>query len=144
MYSDSQTADGSGYFNFNLWDKFDLRRGHVVTVSDGTTTKTHTVVDLFVDGVDMTAETVFGRAEAGASVDVWVHGNGGVTTTVDGSGNWIADFSGMGDLTYLSDGGSQQRDSDDDATGVWFDDFPLTPWRVLEGLKRQTEASDAR
>ena len=23
-----------------------------------------------------------------------------------------------------------------DATGVWFDEFPLTPWRVLEGLKR--------
>lgn len=22
-----------------------------------------------------------------------------------------------------------------DATGVWFDDFPLTPWRVLKGLK---------
>jgi CO/xanthine dehydrogenase Mo-binding subunit len=22
-----------------------------------------------------------------------------------------------------------------DATGVWFDEFPLTPWRVIEGLK---------
>lgn len=24
-----------------------------------------------------------------------------------------------------------------DATGVWFNEFPLTPWRVLEGLKAQ-------
>ena len=24
-----------------------------------------------------------------------------------------------------------------DATGVWFDEFPLTPWRVLEGLKKK-------
>jgi len=24
-----------------------------------------------------------------------------------------------------------------DATGVWFDEFPLTPWRVLEGLKKR-------
>ncbi|HET9913346.1 MAG TPA: hypothetical protein VFQ13_15735, partial [Anaerolineales bacterium] len=120
VYTDSQTADGSGYFHFNLWDKFDLRRGQVVTVSDGTTTKTHTVADLFVDGVDMTADTVFGRAEPGASMDVWVHGDGNLTVTADGSGNWTADFSGMGDLTYFSDGGSQQRDSDGDSTGVWW------------------------
>ncbi|MGB8984160.1 MAG: hypothetical protein WCC12_20000, partial [Anaerolineales bacterium] len=120
VYSESQTADGGGYFHFGLWDKFDLQRGQVVTVSDGTTTKTHTVASLFVDGVDMTADTVFGRAEAGASVDVWVHGNGELTATADGSGNWTADFSGMTDLTYLSDGGSQQRDSDGDSTGVWW------------------------
>ncbi|MBI5301108.1 MAG: molybdopterin-dependent oxidoreductase [Chloroflexi bacterium] len=24
-----------------------------------------------------------------------------------------------------------------DATGVWFDEFPLTPWRVVEGLKQK-------
>jgi sRNA-binding protein len=120
VYSDSQTADSGGYFNFNLWDKFDLQRGQLVTVSDGTTTKTHTVVNLFVDGVDMTVDTVFGRAEAGASVDVWVHGDGNLTVMADSSGNWTADFSGLGDLNYLSDGGSQQRDGDGDSTGVWW------------------------
>ena len=120
VYSDSQTADGGGYFNFNLWDVFDLQRGHVVTVSDGANTKTHTVIDLFVDGVDVTADTVFGRTDAGADVDVWVHGDGSLTVTADGSGNWTADFSGMADLTYLSDGGSQQIDPDGDSTGVWW------------------------
>jgi hypothetical protein len=120
VYTDSQTADANGNFNFNLWNRFDLQRGQVVTVSDGTTTKTHTVVNLFVDGVDAVADTVSGRADAGASVDVWVHGNGQMTVTADGSGNWTADFSGMTDLTYLSDGGSQQTDSDGDSTGVWW------------------------
>ncbi|MBI5650650.1 MAG: xanthine dehydrogenase family protein [Chloroflexi bacterium] len=27
-----------------------------------------------------------------------------------------------------------------DATGVWFDEFPLTPWKVLEGLKKKLDA----
>jgi len=26
-----------------------------------------------------------------------------------------------------------------DATGVWFDEFPLTPWRVLGGLKQRNQ-----
>jgi DNA-binding beta-propeller fold protein YncE len=120
VYSDSQTADSHGNFNFNLWNRFDLRRGHVVTISDGTTTKTHTVIDLYVDGVDVTADTVFGRADAGRAVDIWVHGDGNLTVTADGSGNWVADFSGITDLTYFSDGGSEQFDFDGDSTGVWW------------------------
>ena len=55
---------------------YDIVRNYVdqmVTVSDGTTTKTHTVLDLFVDGVDVTADTVFGRANPSTSVDVWLH-----------------------------------------------------------------------
>jgi hypothetical protein len=120
VYAASQTADADGRFNFNLWDVFDLQRGHVVTISDGTTTKTHTVTNLFVDGIDVAADSVFGRADAGSSVDVWVHGNGSVNATADGSGHWTADFSGMADLTFLSDGGSQQFDSDGDSTGVWW------------------------
>ncbi len=46
--------------------------------------------------------------------------DGNLTVTADGSGNWTADFSSRADLTYLSDGGSQQVDDDGDATGVWW------------------------
>jgi hypothetical protein len=129
VYSDSQLADEDGNFNFNLWDRFELQRGQVVTVSDGTITKTHTVISYYVDGVDIAADTIFGRAEPGTDVDVWVHGDGRVTVTADGSGNWRADFSGMTDLTYLSDGGSQQFDSDGDSTGVWWSSpkFQVSP-----------------
>jgi phage pi2 protein 07 len=120
VYSNSQTADAHGNFNFNLWDIFDLQRGQVVTVSDGTNTKTHTVMDLYVDGVSVTADTIFGRSDAGTDVQVWVHGDGEVFTSADGSGNWTADFSAQTDLTYLSDGGSRQNDDDGDSTGVWW------------------------
>jgi len=99
---------------------FDLQGGQLVTVSDGTTTKTHTVMNLFVDGVDLTTETIFGRADAGTDVEVWVHGDGGMNVTPDGSGNWSADFSSQTDLTWLSDGGSQQMDTNADSTGVWW------------------------
>lgn len=119
-YSASQTVDPDGHFNFNLWNVFDLHRGQVVTVSNGSDTKIHTVMPLYVDGVDVDAETIFGRADASANVDVWVHGDGGLNVTPDGSGNWSMDFSGRTDLTYLSDGGSQQVDPDGDATGVWW------------------------
>jgi len=39
------------------------------------------VTDLFVNGVDVTADDVLGRADANTSVEVWVHGNGGLTVT---------------------------------------------------------------
>ncbi len=121
VYSDSRTVDPSGNFNFNLWDVFDLQRGHTVTVSDGVATKTHTVTNLFVDGIDVAADTVFGRADPGTEVEVWVHETGvNVTVAADGSGNWVADFSAVTDLTDGSDGGSQQRDADGDSTGVWW------------------------
>jgi len=120
VYADSQIADAGGNFNFNLWDKFDLQRGQEVTVSDGTHTKTHTVMNLFVGGVDITANTVFGSAEAGTNVQVWVHQGGWLSVAPDGSGDWTADFSSQIDLNELSDGGSRQYDSDGDSTGVWW------------------------
>ena len=48
-----------------------------------------------------------------------MHGDGDISVTADGSGNWIADFSGLTDLTYTSDGGAEQWDADG-STGVWW------------------------
>lgn len=120
VYSDTQMADADGNFNFNFGGSFNMQRGQVVTVSDGTITKSHTVMNLYVDGVNVTADTVFGRAAADSNVEVWVHGDGNLNVIADGSGNWTADFSDQTDLTTLSDGGSQQFDDDGDATGVWW------------------------
>jgi len=44
-------------------------------------------MNLYADGVNVAAETVFGRADSGTNVDVWVNGNGGLTAVADGSGN---------------------------------------------------------
>jgi hypothetical protein len=89
VYTDSQVTDANGNFNFNLWNVFDLQRGQMVTVSDGTTTKTHTVMPLYLDGVNITDDTIYGRADAGTTVDVWVHGNGNLNLTTNGSGHWV-------------------------------------------------------
>ena len=120
VYSNSQVADADGNFNFNLWNVFDLQRGQVVTISDGTITKTHTVMPLYVDGVDVTADTIFGRADASTTVDVSVNGYEEMALTPDGSGNWTADFSRTTDVTYLSEGGSRQSDTDRNSTWVWW------------------------
>ena len=145
VYTDSQIADPSGYFNFNLGGVFDVQRGHTVTVSDGTTTKTHVVLGLFVDGINVAADTVFGRADPGTDVNVWVHDtDANLTVTADGSGNWTADFSALTDLTYASNGGSQQTDDDGDATGVWWSgpSFTVAPdddW--VQSMNRWTPGS---
>ena len=137
VYSDSQVTDTNGNFNFNLWDVFDLKRGQVVTVSDGTNTKTHTVMPLYVDSINITNDTISGRGDPSAKVDIWVHGDGNLTVTPDASGNWTADFSGITDLTYMNDGGSQQYDEDGDSTGVWWsspsiqvspEDYSVSSW----------------
>ena len=53
---------------------------------------------LYVDRVNVTADTISGCADANTSVDVWVHGDGNLNVEPDDLGNWIADFSGMTDL----------------------------------------------
>ena len=70
VYSSSQIADPNGNFDFNLWNVFDLQRGQVVTVSDGTTTKTHTVMPLYVDSVDVASDTISGRSVPNIDVEV--------------------------------------------------------------------------
>jgi hypothetical protein len=129
VYSASQVADTYGNFNFNLWDAFDLKRGQVVTVSDGVNTKAHTVLPLYVDDINVATDTLSGRGEPDTIVNLWVHGDGNQTVTTDSSGNWTADFSGQTDLTYLSDGGSAQYDDDGDSTGVWWSspNFQVSP-----------------
>ncbi len=51
----------------------------------------------------------------------------------DPLGPWGA--RGMGEMPYLPFAGAVIA-AVHDATGVWFDDFPLTPERVLRGLER--------
>ncbi len=105
VFADSQTVDEGGSFGFDLWNMFDLQRGQVLTVSDGTTTKVLTMHGLYVDGVDVVADTVFGRAEPGSRVQVWLHDTDvNLEVTADGAGNWVADLSGFVDLTYSSAG----------------------------------------
>ena len=72
------------------------------------------------NGPEGTLFSISGKADPGATVDVWVHGDGGAAAVADGAGDWTVDFSAQTDLTYLSDGGSGQADGDGDATMLWW------------------------
>jgi hypothetical protein len=153
-YSDTTTAHTSteppGDFQFELAGVFDIAAGHLVSVSDGTTTKTHTVTGLTVTAVDPYADTVSGTAAPGSEVFVGVHSAPpeiGRIVVADGSGSWIADFSVVGanpgedvvDLqpfiggpnpTPASTGWASQQDDDGDSTEVnpWFAPPPPEVW----------------
>ncbi len=68
----------------------------MVTVSDGTIVKTHTVTDANVTDIDMDTDQIQGTANPGARVWVWAYSfndGSGRWVTADFGGNWMADFS---------------------------------------------------
>lgn len=92
-------GDPRNYLNFNLKGTFDIQPGYLVTVSDGSTTKSTIVTSLAFDVMDKFADTISGFAVADSNVEVWACDN--VTcynrhVTADGNGNWIADWSEWG------------------------------------------------
>jgi hypothetical protein len=121
-------SDGHGDFNLDLGADV-LDTGQVVEVTDGSTTKSHTITAVRIAGVDAVNDTVAGTADAGAVVDVEVHDVDGVWRSVvtDEHGVWVADFGTPGpndgegstfDLGPGSRGSAEERDDDGDATRV--------------------------
>jgi len=93
-----------------------LQPGWLITVTDGVTTKTHTVRDISITDVDPAADIMRGTADAGTEVWVSVDYAAGYWLTADGSGEWLADFSGDYDITFGSEVGVSQYDEDGDFT----------------------------
>ena len=139
-FTDTQTvvvADWDPTMTFVLFDLggFVLEPGQEVSMADGTTTKTHTVRDLAVTAVDPAADTVSGTAEPGSEVTVGPVCDKSTCAfrrvSADSSGNWVAEFSVVGedpdeqDLFDIVPGTSSeanQRDADGDNT--------MAGWRV--------------
>ncbi|MGD1993858.1 MAG: peptide ABC transporter substrate-binding protein, partial [Anaerolineae bacterium] len=122
-YSETQTAQiahwdpNETYVQFNLWGIVDLQPGTVITLTDGATTKVHTVTGLAVDSADADIDTIFGRADPNSEVRIWVHNTGGeFTATADENGDWSFDFTGIFDLVPATEGQAQQADGDGDVT----------------------------
>ncbi|MEW5986420.1 MAG: ABC transporter substrate-binding protein [Chloroflexota bacterium] len=114
------------YFDYR--DRYTMQAGHVVELTDGTTTKTHVVRELAVTGYDQDADTVSGTAAPGSDVDVnvcnWIN-CADRHEVADEFGNWTADFSVPGDedwetathdLIPGSGGEARQSDEDGDTT----------------------------
>lgn len=111
-----------GDLNFGSLE-MDLVTGDVLTLSDGLTTKTHTIFNLAFEGYNLDEDTVNGTADPGAPVHVWaclLDQCQGVDPSVDGEGNWTADFSGKMDLVQGTEGGIQIVDEDHDDTRIYW------------------------
>lgn len=135
-------TDESGTFRSHFEEMEPLISGMDFLITDGLHTKTLTTAFLEITNVDPDADTVSGRAGAGQTFNVWVHGPENAPTvqvTADGMGQWTADFSGQWNIVPGSDGAAQIDDEDRDGTWVpWrvpnprFTIFPL--WQWYDGL----------
>ena len=115
-----------GFLDVDFESVLDLQPGDTVSVSDGITTKSHTITDLAVTELSENADTVSGYAAPLSDVDVWVHDTEAWRHVVaDAGGHWLADFGVPGDEpgeSYLADllpgtnGNSGQCDVDADCT----------------------------
>ena len=126
-------ADGN-YADFALTD-FDLTAGQVITITDGITSRTHTIFNLAVSAIDLAADTVSGTAEGLSTVNI--HGCADQTEVscsdrelyAAANGTWTEDFSTGTDpldLTKISTGWVKQWDKEAN--------FTRYDWRVYQPL----------
>ncbi len=121
---------GTGCFWITLGEAFRARPGHLVTLTNGFITLTHTVSAVQVSDIDSDADTVSGTAERGAKVHVqmqYLRGTIQRHVTAGEAGNWTADFSVPGDevdeqltidLIPWHEGTATVRDNNGGATEV--------------------------
>jgi len=112
-----------------------LEPGWFITVTDGVTTKTHTVRNVSITDVNPATEIMRGKADPFTEVFAHVDGNlAGYWLEADSSGEWLADFTGhhagrpdpqgLYDITPGSRMRVLQFDEDGDHT------FTFTDWVV--------------
>lgn len=126
-----------------------VQPGDIVTVTDGATTKSHTVTSVQVTGVDYENDIVSGTAEPGTVVYVQNHQGYLPTITIDpvpGSGIWIADYTEEDfDLTYCHGGEAWQFGIEDNGNSTQFGWFPTmwcTPADILTIFNGWVDAAD--
>ena len=91
------------WFNLEFSGQYDLLPGAVVTVTDGTTIKTHTITSVQVLRADAATDVVSGTAEPDSYVDLQICFPGGCayrTELADSNGNWSTDFGTIGDQAW--------------------------------------------
>ena len=118
----TETSDSSGWVYFYLdEDGFDLVGGQLLSMSDGTTTITHTVFPIAVTTFDVDADTVSGTTWPNNVLEIYAYNNGWseiLTLYSDSIGNWTADFSGQFDIIPGTWGYAQQFDETGNRTEI--------------------------
>jgi hypothetical protein len=117
-------GNGQTYVNIGLGD-YDLKPGDIVTLTDGTATKSVTATSVTVTNVDVNTNVVTGTAEPGSQVWSAACQYGDCsqrTTTADLDGNWSIDFDedmpGQPNVDIVPGGSvdGEQFDDDGDST----------------------------
>ena len=113
-------GSGQHWVWFDFAGVYDMKPGDEVTLTDGSKTRTHTVQNLTVSGVDESADTVSGTADPGATVNVWPHeaGESVQHVTVAEDGTWLASFSGVFNLKAGTAGRAEVLGAEGNATAV--------------------------
>lgn len=124
-YSDSQVVSGEWLntnLDFNLGG-FDVQPGHIVTFTDGTTTKVLTVSQMKITDIDADLDLVFGIANPFGEIQIDVRQSGGwpqlsptLYITADQNGDWTADFAGVWDIATDHEVFAHEVDEDGDVT----------------------------
>jgi hypothetical protein len=121
----STMTDAAG--TFTVTTAADIRAGDPVSVTEGATSRSHTVLDLAVDSIGVQADVVAGTTNVG-TLSMVVLTDSGVSRHLDptdlvplddGTFAWRADFSldpEAEDLKFGSSGNVEQYDEDGDST----------------------------
>jgi hypothetical protein len=138
-FTDTQTAgawDWRPYEVRFVVQGVSLAPGHVVIMTNGDMTKTHTILNLEITEANYNTEVIQGKADKGAevTVDLFCDNCPSRLETADVNGDWTADFSVAGDqpgedpydISPDIQVGSMRYDSDGDTTR--FDIFTADPW----------------
>ena len=87
------------FVSFKLGVAFQIRPGHIVTMSDGIVKNSHVVTSLTLDGADLIGDRLWGTADPGSIVELVHQSQRDIIRNemADAAGNWEADFSEPGD-----------------------------------------------
>lgn len=106
------------WFNIEFAGTYDIKVGDLVTVTDGTTTKQHTVVNLNFTQIETDTDRVFGTADPDQLVNIWICWESDPCInrdeTADQNGDWMTDFSIPGEQDW-------EQDTADLRVGSWID-----------------------
>lgn len=126
----------NGEPGFHLPLAFAVKPGDICTVSDGSVSKSHTVLPITVDAVDAYGDLVYGTAVPGSQVNVMAESVEWLYTVANDAGAWVGDFSVLGDparptqadILPGNSGGAAVSDEDGDSTLSYFYLIPKSDW----------------
>ena len=113
------------WFEITL-NEYDLKQGNIVTVTDGTNSRTTTIAELAITALDPATDRISGIAAPDTEVHVWSDDGSERIAAADSLGDWLVDFSveqndqPVIDLIFGSTGNVWVGDEDGDQTSVWW------------------------